>query len=200
MPCLAVWYPDLPHYRLLPKSEPQCLQSKMHHRQQYSLQDSHTHMHSCGPGGWGGPNLRSSAGFVYFPPTSTPPPLFPSFLIVYLHNKLFLTPEHEEPFQSISLRARAEIYVKRHTLVNGRVNANDVWFLDLINAVYIATLRLLHGNGSQEKKRRRRRLHSHEWWALHSSTKLHYRGSSDLCCHYVNCSESVSHSIQSLIE
>lgn len=147
MPCLAVWYPDLPHYRLLPKSEPQCLQSKMHHRQQYSLQDSHTHMHSCGPGGWGGPNLRSSAGFVYFPPH-----FFPSFLIVYLHNKLFLTPEHEEPFQSISLRARAEIYVKRHTLVNGRVNANDVWFLDLINAVYIATLRLLHGNGSQEKK------------------------------------------------
>lgn len=32
------------------------------------------------------------------------------------------------------------------------MNANDVWFLDLINAVYIATLRLLHGNGSQEKK------------------------------------------------
>lgn len=111
---------------------------------------SRTLTRTCIPVGLvgGGPNLRSSAGFVYFPPTSTPPPLFPSFLIVYLHNKLFLTPEHEEPFQSISLRARAEIYVKRQTLVNGRVNANDVWFLDLINAVYTAPLRLLHGSGS----------------------------------------------------
>lgn len=80
MPCLAVWYPDLPHYRLLPKSEPlraaalQCLLSRMHHRRQCSLHThTRTHVHTF-PRAWrwgGGLNLWSSVGFVYCPTTTT---------------------------------------------------------------------------------------------------------------------------------
>ena len=53
----------------------QCLQSRMHHRQQYSLQDSltHTHTHSCGHGVGGG-DLTSRAQQALFKSPPPPPP------------------------------------------------------------------------------------------------------------------------------
>ncbi len=139
MPCLAVWHPDLPHYRLLPKSKPQslgvwqrcsvCRAGCTTDNNAASRALSHTH--SCGPGGGGGLNLWSSAGFVYFSPTSIapnyrlPPPFYQG-----LTYTSFPHTRNRTWRPSIPLRVRREIYVRKDMLVNGRVNANDVspWF------------------------------------------------------------------------
>lgn len=116
MPCLAVWYPDLPHYRLLPKSKPlraaalQCLPSRMHHRRQCSLWDSHmhthTHAHSCGPGVGG--DLTSGAQQAL----SSPPTHLFDQALTCLHNKLF---SHQNMKSSLinSIRPGARFMSKR---------------------------------------------------------------------------------------
>lgn len=135
-PCLACWYPDLPHYRLLPKSQPQSLRV----RQLCSVcragctTDNNaacrtlSHTHSCGPVVVvvvvvtavvvvGGLNLWSSAGFVYS--TSPPPPSLPPFFTkrsTYTqHGFSHTTNRTRRP----SLRVGSEIYVKKDLLVNG---------------------------------------------------------------------------------
>ena len=85
MPCLALWYPDLPHYRLLPKSKPQslgvwqlcsvCRAGCTTDNNAASRTLSHTH--SCGPGGGGGGGDLTS-GAQQALSTSPPPPSLPT--------------------------------------------------------------------------------------------------------------------------
>ena len=86
MPCLALWYPDLPHYRLLPKSKPQslgvwqlcsvCRAGCTTDNNAASRTLSHTH--SCGPGGGGGGGGDLTSGAQQALSTSPPPPSLPT--------------------------------------------------------------------------------------------------------------------------